>query len=275
MLRADAISLRLGGRLVLDAVSAAIPCGRLTLLLGANGAGKSSLLRCLSGALKPERGAVSWDGKLLAEYPLLTLARRRAVLAQAPAIAFPFSALEIVLLGRSPHQLAGLESSGDIAIAMAALKAMQAQDLAARLWPTLSGGEQQRVQLARVLAQIWQTSKAALLLDEPAAALDLKHQHHLFGFLRRLARQQQLALCVITHDLHLARHYADDVILLREGRVFAAGEAESVLTQDAIIDVFDIGSLLPAAHAIGGRAYWPLAQKSVQKSGQKSVQEQK
>lgn len=239
MMEARKLSHRFGQNWVLREVSAALAPGRLTAILGPNGAGKTSLLRCLAGALTPSHGGVWLDGAPLAHYGLRALARKRAVLSQSVPIAFPFTAREIVLMGRNPYD-ADASPGTDAAIAEQALRSMDVWDLRARIFPTLSGGEQQRVQLARVLAQVWEQERAYLLLDEPTSALDLKHQHHVLDALRRLARERHYAVGLVMHAVHLARRYADEAVLLRGGRVAVAGASRTILTARNLARVFDI-----------------------------------
>lgn len=238
-MEARKISYRLGQTWILRSVSASLAPGKVTAILGPNGAGKTSLLRCLAGAIAPSQGEVRLNGRALAQYGLRALAQKRAVLSQAVPIAFPFAAREIVLMGRNPY-VAETAPHEDAQIAEQALRAMDAWALRHRIFPTLSGGEQQRVQLARVLAQLWGEDKAYLLLDEPTSALDLKHQHHVLDTLRRLAQERQCGIGLVMHAVHLARRYADDALLLRRGRVAAFGAARTVLTARNIARVFDL-----------------------------------
>jgi len=239
MIAAENISYTIKHRPILDEVSVSLRPGTVTALLGPNGAGKSSLLKCLSGSVQPSTGEVHLDGVRLQNYSLLELSRRRAVLSQSTALSFPFTALELVLMGRNPHTDGpGQEDAQDRA--RQALESVDAWSLRDRIFPTLSGGEQQRVQLARVLAQIWGQRQACLFLDEPTAALDLKHQHLVFQLIRRLARGNGLTVCVILHDPHLARRYCDRAILMQQGQVFTAGAIAEVLAAENIERVFEI-----------------------------------
>jgi ABC-type hemin transport system ATPase subunit len=179
MLAAHHVTLRVGRKALLNDVSLAFNPGEVLALIGPNGAGKSTLLKAVAGELTPTTGVVELEQKPLAAWSLQERARRRAVLPQHSMLDFPFTVLEVVLLGRSPH--GGGASVHDHYIARQALAAVEAAHLEQRLYPTLSGGERQRVQLARVLAQIWEPlpdgTARYLLLDEPTASLDLAHQH--------------------------------------------------------------------------------------------------
>ena len=228
-LAARDVDLRYGNRTVLHGVSLRAHPGRLLALVGPNGAGKSSLLTLLAGLQRPSRGQVTLDGRALSDWPLATLARRRAMLSQKVQLGFAFKTEDVVLLGRSPH--GGQAFAGrDLGIAQAALQAVQASHLLGRNYLELSGGEQQRVQLARVLAQVWERENGPcwLLLDEPEASLDIAHQHHVLDHARRLTREGYGVIAVL-HDLNLAARYADDVAVIAEGRVQSHGNPMQAL----------------------------------------------
>ncbi len=240
----QAVTVRRGARALLDGVDLVMQPGRVTALCGPNGAGKSTALGVLSGALRPTSGHAALDGVPLADLEPQALARRRAVLPQTPSLNFPFLAHEVVAIGRTPH--AGqVEGGRDRAIIAAAMARTDVMALAERNYLTLSGGERQRVQLARALAQIWDppADRAArwLLLDEPTAALDLKHQIRLMHLLRALA-DEGWGVVAVLHDLRLVRAHADDVVLLSHGCVAAAGAAADMLTPQRIQEVFELDS---------------------------------
>ncbi|MFT5560346.1 MAG: iron complex transport system ATP-binding protein [Candidatus Azotimanducaceae bacterium] len=201
--------------------------GALHVLLGANGAGKTTLLRCLSGELSPTTGQVLLDGRSLADYSLLEKAHRIAVLPQKSVLDFPFLAREVVAMGR----YAFLENAASVkSLLKEVAEATQAVDLLDQYYTTLSGGEQQRVQLGRVLVQLWDhLPEAVYLLDEPSAPLDLAHQIGLFVLLRKLASTGATVI-VSTHDLNVAANFADNLLLLRDGQLLASGEPRSVLS---------------------------------------------
>jgi iron complex transport system ATP-binding protein len=262
MIEAKNITVNRGGKTILHGLSARIKKGKITAILGPNGAGKSTLLQCLTGAIRPTHGTITLDGTALQNYSLQELAQKRAVLSQSTSINFPFTALEIVMMGRNPHSTRHNThhsthhgAKRDHAIARQALDALDAADLQARSFPTLSGGEQQRVQLARVLAQLWEQEHGYLFLDEPTSALDLKHQHGLLRLLSHLATTRHFAICTIVHDLNLAMHYADEVILLKENTLFAAGPCKEALTPDNLEQLFEIPASLifPSAGASPSR----------------------
>ena len=216
---------------------------KLTCLLGPNGAGKSSLLRLLAGEWLPGSGQVTFLGKALPDWDRRALARHRAVLPQRVRVAFPFTVEEVVRLGRSPYDGREHRRTTDQAVADA-LAAFELSALASRPYTRLSGGEQQRVHLARVFAQVdaqtGDLSEKTLLLDEPLNNLDMEHQYGLLALLRRLTDRGALILAVL-HDLNLAFRFADQVVLLDQGRVEAHGAPYEVLTESLLSRVFRVG----------------------------------
>lgn len=250
MLEAIDISVIRSGRPILDQVSIRLQTGRVSVILGPNGAGKSTLLRVLSGTLLPESGDVRLDDRPLASFPPRELARRRGVLAQQSFLQFDYSVSEVVILGRIPH-LSGWESEADHDAARRALAAVGLESLAHRRYPTLSGGEKQRVHLARVLAQLdvfpgrpakheADTPTCWLLLDEPTSALDLRHQHAVLAHAHQLARATGLGVCAVLHDINLALRYADHITLLDQGCLAAAGPTREALTPEAVSTVYGV-----------------------------------
>jgi len=233
LLTAANISVRVGERLLLDGVNLTLRPGEVVALAGPNGAGKSTLLRVLAGDLAPTGGAVSLQGRPLASYRARELAVRRAVLPQQTLLQFAFAAREVVAMGRHPHLGRGGETERDEDLIAAAMRRTETGHLAARSYPSLSGGEQGRVSLARVLAQ----EAPLLLLDEPTAALDLRHQQAVLAVARELAADGATVLAVL-HDLNLAAAYADRVALLDGGRLVACGVPWDVLTADALSAIF-------------------------------------
>jgi iron complex transport system ATP-binding protein len=233
------ITVQIGDATLIEDASATIRPGQLTAIVGPNGAGKTTLLRVASGELAPSAGTVRMDGHALDVLPPREQARRRAVLPQQSQLHFAFSVLEVVLMGRTPH-LQGAESKRDWQIAEAALGAVGMSEFAERSFPTLSGGEQQRVHLSRALAQIWAPpadGRRYLLLDEPTASLDLAHQHNVLQAARGLA-SDGVGVLAILHDLNLAAQYADHVVVMQQGRVHTQGAPDKVFTPPCIHDVF-------------------------------------
>lgn len=247
MLEANHISYQIGRKCLLDKVSLTIEPGQLVAVAGANGAGKSTLLKLLSRELLPSRGHVSLNAVPLNHYTALELARRRAVLTQQNPLAFNFRVYELVMMGRYPH-FSGQPTSHDVAIVEHVHKLTGISHLSDRAVHTLSGGEQQRVHLAKVLAQLMTIRQPGetdaeparyLLLDEPTAGLDIQYQYSLLDMARNLTRQQY-GVVVILHDLNLILQYADKVLLLKDGHSLAFGDPTAVLTADAVLDAFQL-----------------------------------
>ncbi len=227
---------------LLREVSLEVRAGEVLCVAGPNGAGKSTLLRLLSGEWLPSAGTVELNGRALLHFGERARAQVLAVLPQASALAAEFTALEVVLMGRTPHLARG-ESADDMRIAREALAAVEASGLEDRLYTSLSGGERQAVHLARVLAQIWNVPDAHLLLDEPTANLDLAQQHRMLGVTRTFARLG-VAVLVILHDLNLAAEYADFVLVLKQGRATAYGRPNEIFTPDNIYSNFGFRALV-------------------------------
>ncbi len=240
MIEIDRVGHRIGSAQILEDVSFSVRSGEVLVLVGPNGAGKSTLLSAVSGDLAPSIGEVRFDGKKATAWSKSDLARRRAVLPQQSDLSFPFSAAEVVMLGRSPWG----ESLHDRTIARMAMSLTDTLSLEDRSYPTLSGGERQRVHTARAIAQIWDVKgDRALLLDEPTASLDLAHQHGLMKLALRMAEEGCAVLCIL-HDLNLAAQYATRIGMLRKGRLLALDRPSAVLTAERIHEVFAVDSLV-------------------------------
>ncbi|QJD79465.1 heme ABC transporter ATP-binding protein [Spirosoma rhododendri] len=238
MLQTEQLTYRIGQRTLVNSVSMRARAGELLAIVGPNGAGKSTLLRLCAGELTPTSGQVAWAGQPLGVYSGSELARLRGFLHQQNTLAFPFRVDELVLMGRYPHY-GSQPGETDYAIAEEALRMVDMIAFADRIVTTLSGGEQQRVQLARVLAQLWNVNEGLLLLDEPTTGLDLLHQHQLLGIARQMARRGYTVVAVL-HDLNMAAQYADRLLMLRSGRIEAIGTPTDVLTPTLIERVFNV-----------------------------------
>jgi iron complex transport system ATP-binding protein len=224
-----------GGPEVVVGASLEVERGRLTAIVGANGSGKSTLVRLLCGLLRPSAGEVMFDGVPLDKIEPRVRARRIAYVPQTVSTVFPFTALEVVLTGRSPYTTRfRFERAEDLEAAHRALSAVDAAHLASRPVTELSGGERQMVALARALAQ----EPECLFLDEPSAALDLKHRAALVRHLKRLRDERGLTALVITHDLVLLDPDFDFVIAMRGGAVAASGAPAEVLREDVLAHVY-------------------------------------
>lgn len=241
MLEVKDISVSYGERAVLREVSLTLRGGEIIVLLGANGAGKTTLIKALNGTLLLSAGAISLDGRNLSDMSRREISRNIAVVAQENETRFPVTVLEFVLSGRFVHGNAfGWETETDIDLAQDALTECDLAGLESRLMNHLSGGERQRVVLARSLA----TGAKILLLDEPTANLDIAHQAMMFRLVRERCVHQKYSALVITHDLNLASEFADEIILLKNGRLVAKGSPLEVLTPENIKEVFGVDVLL-------------------------------
>jgi iron complex transport system ATP-binding protein len=220
---------------VLRGVSLRVQPGSFVGIIGPNGSGKTTLLKALSGTVTPTAGRVLLDDTPLSRTPRSALARRMAVVPQEMHLAFDYTVLEIVLMGRYPH-LAALEIEGprDVEIAREALRATGTETLEHRQFATLSGGEKQRVVIASALAQLHRApgdrASSVLLLDEPTTALDLGYQLETATLLRDLRARMPITIVISTHDLNFAAGLCDTLVLLREGRIVAAGPTGETLT---------------------------------------------
>jgi iron complex transport system ATP-binding protein len=229
-----ALGFSYGGRPALEAIDLRAEPGEVVGLVGPNGSGKSTLIRALSGVLEGYSGSARIAGREVREIPRVELARLLAVVPQEPSFSFPFTALEVALMGRHPH-LAGLTFEGerDVALAREALDRCGVGHLASRAIQELSSGERQRVVFAKALAQ----EPGVFLLDEPASFLDIRHQVELYDIVREMGQSGCTVLSVM-HDLNLAAEYCDRVYLLQEGSVAASGPTEEVLTREHLTRVF-------------------------------------
>lgn len=240
MLSAQSVSYIRGSATLLQDANVTVAKGEILAVLGPNGAGKSTLLRVLAGDLHASRGSVELNGRAIEAWSATELARQRAVLPQSESLRFAFAAHEVVRLGRYPW---GERSDRHAEqIVAAALDSTGVAHLAPRPYTELSAGERARVQLARVLAQLWEPMDERgrfLLLDEPTANLDLTHQQQVLATLRRFSRAGA-GIVLVLHDLNLALQFANRVLLLKEGRIAEHGPARETLTAPRITDVFGV-----------------------------------
>jgi iron complex transport system ATP-binding protein len=242
MLLAQGLDCSRGGRTVLSEVTLGLEAGQVLGVLGANGAGKSSLLATLSGEIAPSAGQVSFDGRPLSDWTTKALARRRAVLPQTPSLAFDLDVRVVVEMGAyafpelAPREVAALVTR--------ALRFADAVAFLDRRYGALSGGEQQRVQFARVLVQLLAGKPPGeyrvLFLDEPTASLDPRHQMDLLAAASSLAREEGVAVLVVLHDVNLAAAWCDRLLLLADRRVVACGSPAEVLTSSYLLQVYAV-----------------------------------
>jgi iron complex transport system ATP-binding protein len=234
---------------VLSGVTLDVRRGEIVALLGPNGAGKSTLLNLAHGLLQPQHGVVWLNGQSLARWSRREIARQLALVTQQSEVRFPLTALEFTLAGRFAHARGfGFEVERDLAVAWEALQATDAARFAERLFNELSSGEQQRVVLARALAQ----EPRLLLLDEPTANADLAHQISLLELVQRLTRERELGVLLVTHEINLAAEFADRIALLKDGCLLASGAPAEVLTEKLLSETFAT-PLLVDAHPLSGR----------------------
>ena len=234
-LRADCVSYAVQDRALVKKVRLDLRAGEVLAIVGPNGAGKSTLCGLLAGDLRPMEGTMEVCGHTVRATKPATLARLLSILNQHTPIRFPFTAREVVMMGRYPHVPRWKSPrEADLMLADEAMESTQVTHLAERIYPTLSGGEQRRVSLARVLAQ----DTPVILLDEPTTALDIGHQQLVMSLCQRLANDGCAVLAVL-HDLNLAGAYADRVMIMSEGEVVAIGRPEEVLCPDILSEVFN------------------------------------
>lgn len=242
MLRAENLSFHIGDNCLIDDVSLTLKPGEFTMVLGPNGAGKSTLLKLLTGVEKPQNGKIWYGGTALSAIPLPTLARQKAVLSQLLSLPFDLSVLDVVMMGRYPYFDLN-PTADDRTIVDTCLELVGMLSFKTRAFASLSGGEKQKVHLARVLAQLHRQpgddSVKYLFLDEPISALDIHYQHQILGLVAQLAAQNMVVF-VIVHDINLALHYAKTVILMDAGRIVSIGKPDDVLTEASVEAVFKL-----------------------------------
>lgn len=251
MIEIKDMDVQLGGMAVLDAVSATIEDGRFIGLVGPNGAGKSTLLRAVGAVLKPDSGTVLLDGERVHALPSRAASRRVATVPQDTSLSFDFDVRDVVAMGRTPYRSrfrSSADVDGETAVA-AALSRTDTEPFADRSISAVSGGERQRVVLARALAQ----DTPVLLLDEPTASLDINHQIRTLELVRDLANEGKTVIAAI-HDLNLAAHYCDELLLLSEGTILDSGAPEEVLTESNLKEAFDTRAVV-SRHPVTGAVY--------------------
>ena len=265
MLQAHGIAVQRGERQILSDIDLSLPAGQVIGVLGANGAGKSTLLAALAGELSPSAGRITLNGRPLSAWPAAELASCRAVLPQSPSLQFDLPVATVIGMGAYPHarhsrigahptnrhDTAQAAMAEDQRILQRVLALADVQDLYERRYRRLSGGEQQRVHLARVLYQLLLARQGhneyrVLMLDEPTASLDPRHQLHLLSAVHTLAHEENVAALVIVHDLNLAAGCCDRLLLLGQGLVAVCGTPAQVLTPDTLRQVYGVeATVLP------------------------------
>ena len=237
MLEAINLSRNIGKKTILEDCSLRLEPGKFMAVVGPNGAGKTTLLKIIAGETRQYKGKVDLEGKPLSEYKARELSKLRAILSQYTLVSFPFTVEQVIEIGRYAHRSTSVENS---AIISEAMELTQTTAFKGRTYQTLSGGEMQRVQLARVIAQLRDGTPASkyLLLDEPTSSLDLAQQQGLLSLAKTFCHQH-FAVMAILHDLNLAAQYADEILFLKNGKTMAYGPIKQVLTQDVIERTFE------------------------------------
>lgn len=245
MLRAEKISFEIEHKYLLQESTIQFGKGLFHVIMGANGAGKSTLLKLLAGDQKSSSGKIFLFEKELSNYSKKELATKRSVLSQHYNITFPILVNDIVLMGRYPY-FSTNPTVNDLSICTQAMQLMDVQDLADRDYNTLSGGEAQKVQMSRVLAQIWEAKKddeKILFLDEPVSHLDVKYQHQLMNAAKNLCKQQTTVIAIL-HDINLSIAYADRILFMKQGKMVYDTSNLSDISTEIIRNVFDVNSTI-------------------------------
>lgn len=249
MLEVQNISINYDSYEIIKDVSFTLEEGKIVAVLGANGAGKTTLIRALNGSLPLATGVILLNEKSLADYSRRQIAQKIAIVAQENETRFPITVLEFILAGRfASSGVFGWETNEDLAIAEKALEDCDLKDYKSKLMNELSGGERQRVVFARALA----TQSQIFLLDEPTANLDLSHQALMFRLVREKCKEKGSSAVFITHDLNLASEFADEILLLKRGKVVAKDTPNKVLTIENLREVFEVEVFLDG-HPISGK----------------------
>ena len=268
MLQASNITYRVREKELISDISVSFPPGSLHLIIGPNGAGKSTLIKVLARLLRPQKGIVQYKGVDVRDAREADLAKYRAVLSQAIEVAFPLTVREVVMMGRYPH-FGGRPGPVDEKIVDQVMSHFDVTEFSARDYQTLSGGERQRVNFARVLAQLWHDGNEIrsnngsssttvcryLFLDEPLTFLDIRHQIDFMKKVRDFSNQRDVVTVGVVHDLNLAARFADQIVLLNQGRFVAGGTPAEVLTSALIrgafgVEPFFVSTKHPGLHLI-------------------------
>ena len=236
-LKINGMDFGYGAHSVLKDITIEINGPQLVSIIGPNGVGKSTLIHCMNKILSPKVGTVMIDGEDLKDKPLKDLAKTVGYVPYTASDAFPLSVVDTVMMGRHPHS-SWKSLDSDLDMVYRTLDLLEIKDLAMRPFNELSAGQHQKVMIARGLVQ----EPKILLLDEPTANLDIKHQMSVTRLLRRLSLEKNILIIMISHDLNIAAKYSDNVIMMSEGKIFAVGTPEEVITEDNIRAVYDVES---------------------------------
>ncbi|AIS51726.1 ABC-type cobalamin/Fe3+-siderophores transport system, ATPase component [Thermoanaerobacter kivui] len=222
---------------VLNNITVEMEKGEVVSIIGPNGAGKSTLLKCIARLLKPQEGVVYLNGKDIASKDLKELAKAMGYVPQDSREIFPFTVMETVLMGRKPHLKWGVTEE-DLNIVSKVMKFMDIEELAERSLDQLSGGQRQKVFVARALAQ----QPEIFLFDEPTSNLDIRHQLEVFEIIKKIAQTEGRIVIVVVHDLNLASRFADKLVMLKDGYIYAIGKPEEVITENNIREVYGVSA---------------------------------
>jgi iron complex transport system ATP-binding protein len=254
----DGLRHAFGRRTILHNLDFAVAPGSFFIIIGPNGSGKTTLLKLLAGLLPLQTGRIDVHQRSIKAYSARRLAQQVAYVPQAVSVEFPFRVLQVVLMGRAPHLgVLGFESDRDVAVARQAMESTDVAHLADRRLDQISGGEQQRVYIARAICQ----QPRIILMDEPTASLDMAHQLRMMDLMERLKTDQNLTVVMVSHDLNLAAMYADQILLLDKGRKACLGSPYEVLEFERLETVYGCTLLVdqsplggyPCVHLVPGR----------------------
>jgi len=260
LLAAESLVAGYGGRTIVDDVDLELPAGRITVIVGANACGKSTLLKTMSRLITPESGAVVLDGKKISEVHTKELARTLGLLPQQPIAPEGIAVADLVGRGRHPHQkLFRSWTAEDDRAVVEALEATGTAELADRSVDELSGGQRQRVWIAMALAQ----ETDILLLDEPTTFLDVAHQIDVLDVLADLNRRRGTTIVMVLHDLNLAIRYADTLVAVKDGRIHAMGAPDDIVTSELIEEVFDLSNQITVDPVSGKPLVTPIGRHHV------------
>ena len=236
-IKIDDVSFSYNNVDVLKDISLEFNSSNLTCIIGPNGVGKTTLVKCINRLLKPNKGSITIDGEDLSTFSLLDLARRMAFVPNSVSSVFSMSVSEAILMGRYPHS-GWVTSDYDLRVVEDIIHTMNLEDLADRNFRELSAGQTQRVVIARGLVQ----EPEILILDEPTSNLDVKHQMDIMKFLNNYSKNMNIKVIMVCHDLNITSNFADRIIIMHNGRVFADGTAEQVMTEENIRNVYGVNS---------------------------------
>ncbi len=247
MIEVNNISIKKGKKTIVQAASFFIKKGQITVAIGRNGAGKSTLLEALTGNNPFQVGQVTWDGNNLEDFNLKKLAIRRAVLSQKVDVTFSISVFELVEMGCYASNEPLLQEKINTLV-QHALKEVDMLDFQNRDFNTLSGGEQKRILLAKAIVQLncsnWSNVNKYLFLDEPTASLDIQQQYNLLELVKKIVRRRNIGVFAVLHDINLAAQFADQILLMKDGKIIYKGSPKEVLTTERLKETLGIQSIV-------------------------------